>query len=108
MSRRVDGGYIPLPLDDGTKTSIAPRPYCVNRLWSRRRGNARQQTVLWAANSVLRTGAETDGELLSIECFTPATAWMSLSTPIPRQDSRAQVISGARRFRVRGVEATTG
>ena len=83
MSRRVDGGYIPLSVDDGAKTSIAPRPYSVNRLWSRRRGNALQQTVLWAANSVLRTGAETDGELLSIECFTPATGWMSLSTSIP-------------------------
>ena len=50
----------------------------------------------------MQIGAETDGELLSIECFNLPPGWMSLSTSIPRQDSRAQMISGARRLRVRG------
>jgi hypothetical protein len=56
--------------------------------------------VLWAAKGVLQTGAETDGELLRIECSNLPPARMSLSTAIPRQKSRAEVIYSARRFRV--------
>jgi hypothetical protein len=52
------------------------------------------------SKGVLQTGAETDGELLRIECSNLPPARMSLSTAIPRQKSRAEVIYGARRFRV--------
>jgi quercetin dioxygenase-like cupin family protein len=50
----------------------------------------------------LQTGAETDGELLQIECFNPATGVDEPQHCHPRQESRAEVISGALRFRVRG------
>jgi quercetin dioxygenase-like cupin family protein len=50
----------------------------------------------------LQTGADTDGELLRIECFSPATAMDEPEHCHPRQESRAHVISGTLRFRVRG------
>jgi quercetin dioxygenase-like cupin family protein len=50
----------------------------------------------------LRTGAETGGELLSIECFNPATGVDEPEHSHPHQESRAEVISGTLRFRVAG------
>lgn len=50
----------------------------------------------------LQTGTETNGELLRIECFNPATAIDEPEHCHPCQASRAEVISGALRFRVRG------
>ncbi len=50
----------------------------------------------------LQTGAETGGELLRIECFNPATGVDEPEHCHPRQESRAEVISGVLRFRVRG------
>jgi quercetin dioxygenase-like cupin family protein len=58
----------------------------------------------------LQTGAETGGELLSIECFNPATGVDEPEHCHPLQESRAEVISGALRFRVAGEvqEVTAG
>jgi quercetin dioxygenase-like cupin family protein len=50
----------------------------------------------------LQTGVETGGELLRIECFNPATAVDEPEHCHPFQESRAEVISGTLRFRVRG------
>jgi quercetin dioxygenase-like cupin family protein len=50
----------------------------------------------------LQTGVETRGELLRIECFNPPTGVDEPEHCHPRQESRAQVISGVLRFRVRG------
>jgi quercetin dioxygenase-like cupin family protein len=50
----------------------------------------------------LRTGAETGGELLRIECFNPATGVDEPEHCHPFQESRAEVISGTLRFRVAG------
>jgi quercetin dioxygenase-like cupin family protein len=50
----------------------------------------------------LQTGAETGGELLSIESFSPATGVDEPEHCHPFQESRVEVISGTLRFRVRG------
>jgi quercetin dioxygenase-like cupin family protein len=50
----------------------------------------------------LQTAVETDGELLRIECFNPATGVDEPEHCHPRQESRAEVISGTLRFRVHG------
>ncbi len=50
----------------------------------------------------LQTGAETRGELLRIECFNPPAGVDEPEHCHPRQESRAEVISGVLRFRVRG------
>jgi len=50
----------------------------------------------------LQTGADTGGELLRIECFNPATGVDEPEHCHPLQESRAEVLSGALRFRVRG------
>ena len=50
----------------------------------------------------LQTAAETGGELLRIECFNPATGVDEPEHCHPRQESRAEVISGVLRFRVQG------
>jgi quercetin dioxygenase-like cupin family protein len=50
----------------------------------------------------LKTGAETNGELLRIECFNPATKVDEPEHCHPQQESRAEVMSGALRFRVQG------
>jgi quercetin dioxygenase-like cupin family protein len=50
----------------------------------------------------LQTGAETNGELLQIECFNPATSVDEPEHYHPYQESRAEVISGTLRFRVAG------
>jgi quercetin dioxygenase-like cupin family protein len=50
----------------------------------------------------LQTGADTGGELLRIECFNPATGVDEPEHCHPLQESRAEVISGTLRFRVRG------
>jgi quercetin dioxygenase-like cupin family protein len=50
----------------------------------------------------LKTGAETGGELLRIECFNPATGVDEPEHCHPHQESRAEVISGTLRFRVDG------
>jgi mannose-6-phosphate isomerase-like protein (cupin superfamily) len=51
---------------------------------------------------LLLTGAETDGELLRIECVNPASAVDEPEHCHPVQESRAEVISGTLRFRVAG------
>ncbi len=50
----------------------------------------------------LKTGGETNGELLRIECFNPATGVDEPEHCHPLQESRAEVISGTLRFRVQG------
>jgi quercetin dioxygenase-like cupin family protein len=50
----------------------------------------------------LVTGAETGGELLRIECFSPPTGTDEPTHVHPRQESHAEVISGRLRFRVDG------
>lgn len=56
----------------------------------------------------LQTGTETAGELLRIECFNPASGVDEPEHCHPRQESRALVISGALRFRVRGETQEVG
>jgi quercetin dioxygenase-like cupin family protein len=50
----------------------------------------------------LKTGAETDGELLRIESFSPPTGVDEPEHCHPLQESRTEVVSGSLRFRVRG------
>jgi Cupin domain len=50
----------------------------------------------------LQTGADTDGELLRIECFNPATSVDEPEHCHPLQESRSELISGTLRFCVRG------
>jgi quercetin dioxygenase-like cupin family protein len=50
----------------------------------------------------LQTGADTNGELLRIQCFSPATGVDEPEHFHPLQQSRAEVVSGTLRFRVRG------
>jgi quercetin dioxygenase-like cupin family protein len=50
----------------------------------------------------LQTAAETNGKLLRIECFNPATKVDEPEHCHPLQESRSELISGALRFRVRG------
>jgi quercetin dioxygenase-like cupin family protein len=50
----------------------------------------------------LQTGADTGGELLRIECFSPATGVDEPEHCHPFQETRTEVISGTLRFRVRG------
>jgi hypothetical protein len=56
----------------------------------------------------LQTGADTGGELLRIECFNPPTRVDEPEHCHPLQESRAEVISGALRFRVRGEICEVG
>jgi quercetin dioxygenase-like cupin family protein len=56
----------------------------------------------------LQTGAETNGELLRIECFSPATGVDEPEHCHPRQESRTEVISGTLRFRVRDESQEVG
>jgi quercetin dioxygenase-like cupin family protein len=50
----------------------------------------------------LQTGADTNGELLRIECVSPATGIDEPEHCHPLQQSSAEVISGTLRFRVGG------
>lgn len=50
----------------------------------------------------LQTGADTSGELLRIECFNPATGVDEPEHCHPLEESPAEVMSPALRFRVRG------
>jgi quercetin dioxygenase-like cupin family protein len=56
----------------------------------------------------LQTGAETGGELLSIECFNPPTGVDEPEHCHPLQESSAEVISGTLRFRVAGEVQEVG
>lgn len=56
----------------------------------------------------LRTGAETGGDLLSIESVNPPTGVAEPDHVHPRQESRAAVRSGALRFVVAGQERRVG
>ena len=56
----------------------------------------------------LVTGAETGGELLRIECFNPPTGADEPTHVHPRQESRAEVLSGVLRFRVGSESCDVG
>ena len=56
----------------------------------------------------LVTGAETGGELLRVECFNPPTGTDEPTHVHPRQESRAEVLSGVLRFRVGGETCDVG
>jgi quercetin dioxygenase-like cupin family protein len=56
----------------------------------------------------LETGAETDGQLLRIECFNAPSGTDEPEHCHPRQESRAEVISGTLRFRVNGQTQEVG
>jgi quercetin dioxygenase-like cupin family protein len=56
----------------------------------------------------LQTGADTNGELLRIECFSPATGVDEPEHCHPLQESRAEMIAGTLRFRVRGQISELG
>jgi quercetin dioxygenase-like cupin family protein len=55
-----------------------------------------------------QTGAETNGELLRIECFNPATGVDEPEHCHPLQESRTEVITGTLRFRVNGQTEEVG
>lgn len=52
----------------------------------------------------LRTGADTNGELLEIECFSPPTAVQEPEHIHPLQESRFEIRSGACNFSIAGKE----
>jgi quercetin dioxygenase-like cupin family protein len=56
----------------------------------------------------LLTAAETDGELLRIESVNPPTGVPEPAHVHPRQETRAEVVSGSLRFVVEGVERRLG
>ena len=56
----------------------------------------------------LATGAETQGELLRIECWNPATGTDEPTHVHPRQESHSEVLSGRLRFRVDGETREVG
>jgi quercetin dioxygenase-like cupin family protein len=51
----------------------------------------------------LKTAADTNGELLRIECFNPPTGVDEPEHSHPLQESRVEVLSGTLRFRVEGA-----
>lgn len=52
----------------------------------------------------LKTGAETNGELLQIECFSPPTAVKEPEHIHPLQESRFEMLAGACNFSIAGKE----
>jgi quercetin dioxygenase-like cupin family protein len=56
----------------------------------------------------VRTGAETDGALLRIETVNPPNAIAEPTHVHPRQETRAQMVSGTLRFVVDGEERRVG
>ncbi len=56
----------------------------------------------------LKTGAETNGELLQIECFSPPTPEREPEHIHPLQENSFEIISGSCVFRIDGKEQTLG
>lgn len=52
----------------------------------------------------LKTGAETNGEILQIECFSPPTAAKEPEHIHPLQESKFKILSGALTFSIAGKE----
>ena len=52
----------------------------------------------------LKTGAETNGELLQIECFSPSTAVKEPEHIHPLQESKFEIRSGACNFLIAGTQ----
>lgn len=52
----------------------------------------------------LKTGAETHGEILQIECFSPPTAAKEPEHIHPLQESKFEILSGACSFSIAGKE----
>lgn len=55
-----------------------------------------------------KTAAETNGELLQIECFSPPTAVKEPEHIHPRQESRFEILSGSCDFWIDGKQTTLG
>ena len=54
----------------------------------------------------MQTGAETNGELLQIECFSPVSSAREPLHVHPHQENRFQVLSGELRFQIGSTEQT--
>jgi mannose-6-phosphate isomerase-like protein (cupin superfamily) len=57
----------------------------------------------------LKTGSETDGKLLSVECFSPSSKTIREPEHLhPHQENIFEILSGTLHFRIRGRTSTAG